>query len=139
MGPVEEGRITFFSGVPTMYVKMMQHFVQDVANSGPGKLEYAEAAKQMRGMLCGTSRLAQPVHKFWETLRDGKRILDRYGSSETGLIFRMPLQSKNVPDGSVGLAAAGVEIKFKDGGDEGELLIKNPNMFMGYDLPSATV
>ncbi len=83
-------------------------------------------------MLCGTSALPRPVEEFWETLRGGKRILTRYGSTESGAVFKMALEPGATPSGSVGVCSPGVQVRFADGGDEGELLIKSPGMFMGY-------
>lgn len=129
-----KGGVTFFSGVPTMYVRMMRYFEAHIGNSkfAGTTAEYESAARSIRGMLCGGSTLPRPVQHFWETLRDGKRILDRYGSTESGLVFREALDCDQSPDGTVGLLSPGVEVKFAGGGDEGELLLRSPTMFMGY-------
>ncbi|KIX98675.1 uncharacterized protein Z520_05976 [Fonsecaea multimorphosa CBS 102226] len=148
----KKGGVSFFTGVPTMYVRMMRHFQQQQqqqqSRAVPSRLSAppssspptasldpataAAAATRIRGMLCGTSALPRPVEEFWETLRGGKRILTRYGSTESGAAFKMALEPGNTPSGSVGTCAPGVEVRFADGGDEGELLIKSPSMFMGY-------
>ncbi|OAP61661.1 hypothetical protein AYL99_03864 [Fonsecaea erecta] len=138
-----KGGISFFTGVPTMYVRMMRYFQQhnpgglssSNSSSPIGVIDAttaAAAATRIRGMLCGTSALPRPVEEFWETLRGGKRILTRYGSTESGAVFKMALEPGDTPSGSVGVVSPGVEVRFEDDGDEGELLIKSPSMFMGY-------
>ncbi|OAG42562.1 hypothetical protein AYO21_03147 [Fonsecaea monophora] len=141
-----KGGISFFTGVPTMYVRMMRQFQQgqvglsrSASSSSPppsstsiDSATAAAAAMQIRGMLCGTSALPRPVEEFWENLRGGKRILTRYGSTESGAVFKMALEPGNTPSGSVGTCSPGVEVRFADGGDEGEILIKSPSMFTGY-------
>ncbi|KIW99321.1 uncharacterized protein Z519_00984 [Cladophialophora bantiana CBS 173.52] len=133
----KRGGVTFFTGVPTMYVRMMRHFQQQQqSSSSPSanieSVTTAAAATRIRGMLCGTSALPRPVEEFWETLRGGKRILTRYGSTESGAVFKMALDPGDTPSGSVGVCSPGVEVRFADGSDEGELLVKSPSMFMGY-------
>jgi malonyl-CoA/methylmalonyl-CoA synthetase len=171
----KKGGISFFTGVPTMYVRMMRHFQHNNNNNNSSSSSSravvmtsssssssssttspsdegfinsataattaaaaAAAATQIRGMLCGTSALPRPVEEFWETLRGGKRILTRYGSTESGAVFKMALEPGDTPSGSVGVCSPGVQVRFADGGgggsggDEGELLIKSPGMFMGY-------
>lgn len=58
--------------------------------------------------------------------------MQRYGSSEAGVVFNMPFEdASEVPDGSVGEVSLGLDVKLADG-DEGEVLIKSPIMFSKY-------
>ncbi|EAT87458.2 hypothetical protein SNOG_05067 [Parastagonospora nodorum SN15] len=67
-----------------------------------------------------------------------KRIVQRYGATEFGAIFKVRLDDKKVPDGSVGEVASGIDVKLSYG-DEGEVLVKSPHMFSKYlQDPEAT-
>ncbi|KAF3034951.1 hypothetical protein E8E11_003758 [Didymella keratinophila] len=93
-----------------------------------------------------------PVHhatgvgiNFFPFLISGSRIEfrsggfdERYGATEFGAVFKVRLEDKKVPDGSVGQVASGVDVKLSEG-DEGEVLVKSPHMFSKYlQDPEAT-
>jgi malonyl-CoA/methylmalonyl-CoA synthetase len=85
---------------------------------------YIAGARQFRACLCGTSALPQPLNDFWTTLMQ-KKIIQRYGATEFGAVFKVRLDDKKVPDGSVGEIASGIDVKLSEG-DEGEVLVKSP-------------
>ncbi|KAL5359099.1 hypothetical protein BJX96DRAFT_183556 [Aspergillus floccosus] len=122
--------ITVFSGVPTMYTRLKQHF-EDVLSTMPVDVrnEYIQGARRLRILLCGTSALPSPVQAFWTELLDGKPILTRYGATEIGSIFKVDLDPGDTPANSVGGLEPGVSIKVTD---EGMLLVKGPLMFSKY-------
>lgn len=123
------GGLTFFSGVPTIYMRMMRYYEEHLSKLPPGQLqEYITSARQFRGMLCGTSALPRPFQQFWTSIRSGKIILTRYGATEFGAVFMVPLDPGDTPDGSVGGVVAGLDVKLSDG-DEGEVLVRSPYMF----------
>lgn len=137
---LKKGGITYFSGVPTIYMRMMRHYQEHLSGLPPSELgAYKEAAAKLRGCLCGTSALPKSINDFWTDLRKGAKIIQRYGATETGVIFTMYRHSAHeVPDGSVGEMAIGVEAKLSEG-DEGEILIRSYNMFSKYLFePEAT-
>jgi len=118
-------RLTFFSGVPTIYMRMRRHYQRHLAKLPSEDLaKYIAGARQFRACLCGTSALPQPLNDFWTTLMQ-KRIVQRYGATEFGAIFKVRLDDKRVPDGSVGQVASGIDVKLSNG-DEGEVLVKSP-------------
>lgn len=138
--------LTIFSGVPTIYQRMMRHFESRIATLSTSEQDpYVKGANQFRIMVCGTSALPRPVSSFWEEMRHGKRILTRYGSTEIGAALRVRPEDGDVPDGSVGRIAAGVELKLVDQethleGDEGEILVRTPDLFAKYlHDPEATI
>lgn len=53
------------------------------------------------------------------------RIIQRYGATEFGAVFKVRLDDKKTPDGSVGELVSGIDIKLSEG-DEGEILVKSP-------------
>ena len=55
-------------------------------------------------------------------------ILTRYGATEFGAVFKVPLHPRDIPDGSVGEVVPGLDVKLSEG-DEGEVLVKSPYMF----------
>jgi len=131
-------RLTFFSGVPTIYMRMRRHYQRTLHKLPPRELaRYIAGARQFRACLCGTSALPQPLNDFWTTLMQ-KKIVQRYGATEFGAIFKVRLDDNKVPDGSVGEIASGVDVKLSDG-DEGEVLVRSPHMFSKYlNDPEAT-
>ncbi|KAF2801485.1 acetyl-CoA synthetase-like protein [Mytilinidion resinicola] len=127
-------RLTFFSGVPTIYMRMRRYYQLHLSKR-PRKevMRYEAGAKQFRACLCGTSALPRPLEEFWRGLL-GKRILQRYGATEFGAVFKAGLEDGDVPEGSVGETEPGVEIKLGGSGnaEEGEVLVKSPHMFSKY-------
>lgn len=118
-------RLTFFSGVPTIYMRMRRHYQRHLAKLPSEELaRYIAGARQFRACLCGTSALPQPLNDFWTWLMQNK-IVQRYGATEFGAVFKVSLDDKKAPDGSVGEIVSGIDIKLSEG-DEGEVLVKSP-------------
>ncbi|KFX86831.1 hypothetical protein V490_08806 [Pseudogymnoascus sp. VKM F-3557] len=127
-----QGGLTFFSGVPTIYMRMMRFYDQHLAKLPEQKrAQYVHGVNEIRAMLCGSSALPKPVQDFWTRIRNGKIILTRYGATEFGAVFKVPVDAKGIPDGSVGTAVSGVDVKLSEG-NEGEILIRSPYMFSKY-------
>jgi len=123
--------LTFFSGVPTIYMRMRRHFMQHLSKLPRAKLaEYIAGARQFRACLCGTSALPHPISDFWTQLMH-KKIVQRYGATEFGAVFKVQIEDCEAPDGSVGERVPGIDIKLSEG-DEGEVLVKSPYMFSKY-------
>jgi malonyl-CoA/methylmalonyl-CoA synthetase len=128
-----KGRLDFFSGVPTIYMRLMAYFEQNISKLPPQQQQkYIQGAKNIKRMLCGTSALPRPLAEKWSKLRDGQHILTRYGGTEFGNAYSMTPWLRNVPDGSVGTKLAGIDMKIAGGADEGEVLMKSPIMFSKY-------
>jgi malonyl-CoA/methylmalonyl-CoA synthetase len=130
---IRKADLDFFSGVPTIYMRLMQYFEQKLSKSTEA-LEYAAGASRIRAMLCGTSALPRPLQQKWTKMRGGKPILTRYGGTEFGNAFTVTpwlAEQGIVPDGSVGQKGPGVDLKLSNG-DEGEVLLRNPIMFSKY-------
>lgn len=127
-----KGGLTHFTGVPTIYMRMMRYYLERAPKLSPVEVRsYKNAATSFRACFCGTSALPKPINDFWTNML-GRRIVQRYGSTELGVIFNMSVASdEDVPDGSVGRLHHGVDVKLSDG-DEGEVLAKSCNMFSKY-------
>ncbi|CAN6573325.1 unnamed protein product [Malus baccata var. baccata] len=133
--------ITVFTGVPTMYARLIQaHNAMDQEL----KVASAYAAKQLRLMMCGSSALPPPVMQKWETIT-GHRLLERYGMTEFVMAISNPLRGERKA-GTVGKPFPGVEVKIvaedESGSDAtgvGELCVKSPSLFKEYwKLPEVT-
>jgi malonyl-CoA/methylmalonyl-CoA synthetase len=122
-----QGGITFFSGVPTMYMRLMRYFEEDIMTRQPpeAREQYVAGVRAIRILMCGTSALPGPVQDFWSRLR-GKPIQTRYGATEFGVIIKTDPDSGDAPKNSVGRPVAGVTLKISD---EGQLMVKSPFMF----------
>jgi malonyl-CoA/methylmalonyl-CoA synthetase len=129
---IRQGGLAFFSGVPTIYMRLMAYYEQQLSKLPRRELqEYVKGVNEFRVLLCGTSALPRPLQQKWSKLRGGQAILTRYGGTEFGNAFTVTPWAKGVPDGSVGEKAPGVDLKLSDG-DEGEVLMRNPIMFSKY-------
>jgi malonyl-CoA/methylmalonyl-CoA synthetase len=132
-----KGGITFFSGVPTIYMRMMRYYQRTIAHDTNVR-QYIDGARRLRACLCGTSALPKPIADFWTEIL-GRKILLRYGASEIGATFKVSLSDTEVPDGSVGTKFPGYDIELSKTGEgsdgngmQGEILVKGPEMFSKY-------
>jgi malonyl-CoA/methylmalonyl-CoA synthetase len=93
------GTITFFSGVPTIYMRMMRYFEKNISKLETCvRDEYVAGARQLRVLTCGSSAFPAPAEESWARILAGKRILTRYGSTEAGVVFMIsPADSESVP------------------------------------------
>jgi len=128
---VEHHRINFFSGVPTVYAALLQ---QPVGGRDIRSLEYG---------LCGAAPMpAELMRSFQE--RTGLKILEGYGLTEGACVstlnpprgerrmgsigLRIPLQAMK----AVVLDEAGQYQRDCETGEVGVLVIRGPNVFVGY-------
>ena len=109
---------TMFFGVPTMYHRL--------ARTGQ-----VAALGRLRLCVSGSAPLAADL---WRALdREGVRVLERYGMTETLLTLSNPLDGERRP-GSVGVPLPGVDAAVDDVDDAGvgELLVRGPSLCRGY-------
>jgi malonyl-CoA/methylmalonyl-CoA synthetase len=120
-------RATSMMGVPTYYVRLLQH---------PGLTR--EATRHVRLFTSGSAPLLPETHRGWEE-RTGHAILERYGMTETNMISSNPYDGDRVA-GTVGFPLTGVEVRVVDretgapaARDEvGMIEVRGPNVFKGY-------
>jgi malonyl-CoA/methylmalonyl-CoA synthetase len=113
---------TVFMGVPTHYIRLLQH-----------PLLSRDSAARIRLFVSGSAPLLAETHmQFLE--RTGHVILERYGMSETLINTSNPYEGVRRP-GSVGPPLPGVQVRVagaRPGEPVGVLEIKGPNVFAGY-------
>jgi malonyl-CoA/methylmalonyl-CoA synthetase len=107
---------TLFFGVPTMYVRLLETPPESAKAIG----------ERMRLFVSGSAPLPAHVLEQFQTLF-GHRILERYGMTETFMNLSNPYIGERRA-GTVGLPLPGVSVRIEDG----ELLVKGPNVFSGY-------
>lgn len=120
-------RTTVMMGVPTFYVRLVQH-------DGLTR----DATRTMRLFISGSAPLLAETHRAFEA-RTGHRILERYGMTETNMITSNPYEGDRVA-GSVGFSLPGVSLRIADpengsavpAGEIGMIEVKGPNVFKGY-------
>ena len=120
-------RATALMGVPTFYVRLLQHPELN-----------RQTTKHMRLFVSGSAPLLADTHREWAA-RTGHAILERYGMTETGMNTSNPYDGDRVP-GAVGFPLPGVSMRVTDPetgtllptGEIGMLEVKGPNVFKGY-------
>jgi malonyl-CoA/methylmalonyl-CoA synthetase len=110
-------RPTLFFGVPTIYVRLLDTPPDMAREIGAG----------MRLFVSGSAPL--PVNVF-ERFRElfNHTILERYGMTETFMIMSNPYIGQRRA-GTVGFPLPGISVRQLD---DGELLVRGPNVFAGY-------
>ncbi len=127
-------RATSLMGVPTFYVRLLEH---------PG-LDRAACAS-MRLFVSGSAPLLSETHALWRQ-KTGHAILERYGMTETNMIASNPYVGERRA-GTVGFALDGVSLRVAeaqsgrslDPGEIGVIEVKGPSVFSGYwQMPEKT-
>jgi malonyl-CoA/methylmalonyl-CoA synthetase len=120
-------KATAMMGVPTFYVRLLQH----------PKLG-REACAHVRLFVSGSAPLLAETHREFFA-RTGHAILERYGMTETGMNTSNPYDGERIA-GTVGFALPQVELRVADPatgkvlppGEVGVIEIRGPNVFAGY-------
>ncbi|MFB8343702.1 malonate--CoA ligase [Brucella cytisi] len=118
---------TCLMGVPTFYVRLVQH-------EGLTR----EATARMRLFISGSAPLLAETHMQFRQ-KTGHAILERYGMTETNMSTSNPYDGERIA-GTVGFPLPGVTLRITNP-ETGELLatdetgmieVKGPNVFKGY-------
>ena len=119
-------RATSMMGVPTFYTRLL---ASEKLNN--------ESAKHMRLFISGSAPLLSETHIEFEK-RTGKKILERYGMTETNMNISNPYDGLRKA-GTVGIPLPGIEIRIVnekgkevEEGQIGTIELKGENIFMGY-------
>ena len=131
-------RVTFFSGVPTMYWGLLSHVQKNSLDTTP-------IAENLR--LCISGGAALPVellHNFERAF--GVAILEGYGLSETSPVICFNQLGFERKPGSIGRPVFGTEMRLVDDNDQdvprgqpGEIIARGHSVMKGYyKRPEAT-
>jgi malonyl-CoA/methylmalonyl-CoA synthetase len=120
-------RASVLMGVPTFYTRLL---------ADPGFTR--ESAAAMRLFIAGSAPLSPDTFRAFEE-RTGKRVLERYGMTETGMLTSNPYEDERRA-GSVGRPLPDVALRIAEAetgrilpqGEIGIVEVKGPNIFMGY-------
>jgi malonyl-CoA/methylmalonyl-CoA synthetase len=125
---------TLLFGVPTMYHRL--------ADAAERDTRIADALRRARLLISGSAPLA-PHDRDRLHRTTGRRVIERYGLTETLIVCAMPPEFGETATG-VGLPIPGVEMRLVDEqgsviGEIGEVEIRGATMFSGYlNRPDAT-
>ncbi len=127
-------RATMFFGVPTMYNRLV---------ALPAEVLREADMTSMRLWVSGSAPLTAATFTRFEE-RYGHRILERFGMSEGGFMIAAPYEGPRRA-GVVGRPLPGIEVRLVApeaadrgelvdvaDGEQGELVIRGPNLFSGY-------
>ncbi len=135
---INKYRPSIFPGVPTMYNAINHH---------PKVIEGKVDIKSIRACISGSAPLLRETQTRFEQLTGGN-LREGFGLSEAPTATHCnPMYGEN-REGSIGLPLPDVDAaivdletgtKFLDVGEEGELVIRGPQVFKGYwQMPTET-
>ncbi|KAK5050536.1 hypothetical protein LTR84_003817 [Exophiala bonariae] len=85
---IKLGGINLFSAVPTIYVRLLQHWEKWAPGIESGEREvYQTAIAKIEQFHCGSAALPAAVASKWAALCNGRQIAERYGGTEFGNPF----------------------------------------------------
>lgn len=125
-------RATVFMGVPTHYVRLLNHADFD-----------RELCQSVRLFTSGSAPMTELVFAEFEQ-RSGHKICERYGMTECGIITSNPYAGQRLA-GTVGNALPGYEVRVRNEsgiapvGDVGIVEVRGDHLFAGYwQMPEKT-
>jgi malonyl-CoA/methylmalonyl-CoA synthetase len=125
-----EGGLPSFSGLPTIYVRLLRHWDRVISKLPPEQVDsYRAAVSAIGSFHSSTAALPHDVCIKWQELT-GKPITERYGGSEVGTVYSNVIGEPVIP-GSVGKKNRFTESKLSDG-NHGEILARGPFVFMKW-------
>lgn len=126
---IRSGTITIFSAVPALFSRLVVHARQNAIALTPNRLRYA---------YTGTAPLDLPLRRNVEQLL-GVVLHNGYGLTETSPSISRTRYKIGDDEMNVGPPMPGLEAKIVDAegrevpdGEKGDLLVKGPNIMLGY-------
>lgn len=100
--------VTVFMAVPTIWVKLIDHFDQHY-KSNTEESRARNAAGSLRLAISGSAALPASTRDAWANIANGYLLLERYGTTETGITYSGRLTPNGRVQGSVGWPLPAVE------------------------------
>lgn len=125
---------TVLMGVPTFYIRLLD-----------SKKLTKKIVKNVRLFISGSAPLTKEINDYFFDIT-GKRILERYGMTETNMISSNPYKGNRI-SGTVGYPLPGIKVRIThqdtgrliEKGKIGEIQVKGKNVFCGYwGMPDKT-
>ena len=124
---IEKYRVTQFIGVPTMYQILVSHPAGDQFDTS-----------SLERCTISAAPVTEELHRTFTTKFDCK-MYEGYGLTEASPSVALCRPSIPIKKGSTGLPIPGVEVKIFDAedrelpaGEQGEIVVKGPNVMLGY-------
>jgi malonyl-CoA/methylmalonyl-CoA synthetase len=128
------GEITVFTGVPTMYQRLIAAWE---AAAPETQRVWADGARRLRLMMSGSAALPLQTLVRWREIT-GHTLLERYGMTEMCMVLSNPLHGERRP-GFVGTPVPGIEVRLVDEqgsgvreGTPGEIEVRGAAVFLEY-------
>ncbi len=128
------GEITVFTGVPTMYQRLIAAW-----EGAPPRVQrvWSDGARRTRLMMSGSAALPLQTLARWREIT-GHTLLERYGMTEMCMVLTNPLHGERRP-GCVGTPVPGIDVRLVDeqrtlvpDGAPGEIEVRGPAVFVEY-------
>jgi long-chain acyl-CoA synthetase len=127
---MQSGKYTVFPGVPTMFHYLL-HRAQE---------SNVERLGNIRLCISAGAIMPATLNRAFEERFKTTPLLDGYGITETSTMVTMNWLSGARPGGSCGLPVPGLAVRIVDPnthedvpfGNEGELIVRGPNLMQGY-------
>jgi long-chain acyl-CoA synthetase len=135
LGPLKEGSFTLLPGVPTMFHYLLQRAREDEAKASLRSLKLPSLRMCVSAGAIMPATLNREFEAFFSV-----PLLDGYGITETSTMVTMNWPEGGRVLGSCGIPLPGLAVRIVDpatGRDldpsaEGELIVRGPNVMLGY-------
>jgi long-chain acyl-CoA synthetase len=124
---IEKYRVTQFSGVPTMYQILLNHPTADQYDTG-----------SLERCIISAAPVTEELYRAFTT-KFNCNMYEGYGLTEASPTVALGRPSMPRKEGSTGVPIPGVEVKIVDlddkelsAGEQGEIVVKGPNVMVGY-------
>jgi long-chain acyl-CoA synthetase len=124
---IEKYRVTQFIGVPTMYQILVSHPAGDKFDTS-----------SLERCTISAAPVTPELYRAFTTKFDCK-MYESYGLTEAAPAVAVSRPGMAIKKGSTGIPIPGVEVKIVDAqdrelpaGDQGEIVVKGPNVMLGY-------
>ena len=124
---IEKYQVTNFIGVPTMYQMLLTHPAADKYDTG-----------SLKRCTISAAPVSEELYRAF-TSRFNCEMYEGYGLTEASPSVALCRPSMPIKKGSTGVPVSGVEVKIFDPednevplGEQGEIVIKGPNVMVGY-------